>query len=541
MRKDVEYIGELREITIRDLRNMSNLSEKELFDIARKSNKTNAEQNEWKWGDSYTDANEYNGNHYAYDDYRIEVMDFLFYTHDIRNYEAKKAKDGKGEYFNRKGFDYSGSDTERYRKKKVQKKIEMEYNGTYIPSVDKVVNYGRSKNILRPKKVGSISPRCIRRYIQFRLDGPSMVERMIPHLDTIQVLTLKIRQFIAEAAPPGLAIDINGIVETNLQIEGIDDPYDLIKLYKQKGIILYDGVDPVTGSPKNGKTVEFLPNGIQDQLVSFYNAIREEIQAIREETGINEARDATSPDAKALVGIQKLQLMNSNNSTREIYEAFRHIFQGTGEGIGRMIQDKIHFEGSIDQYESVIGELGVESLKKLEKDITMAVLGIVVEALPGEVELEQLNMDIGRALESGMIELEDSMEIRRQPNIKKAERMLIHRKKKKRERDMQEAQMKEQMIGQREQQTAMAAAEADRMKKEAEAQFKIQLAQAETEFKKQLQEQKAADDARIEHIKGKYELEKIRLAAELNLEGSKHAPAPKVMPDPDDTTSELTQ
>ena len=42
---------------------------------------------------------------------------------------------------------------------------------------------------------------------------------------------------------------------------------------------------------------------------------------IRDVTGLNEARDGTTPDKDALVGLQKLAAANSNVATRHILQA----------------------------------------------------------------------------------------------------------------------------------------------------------------------------------------------------------------------------
>ena len=42
---------------------------------------------------------------------------------------------------------------------------------------------------------------------------------------------------------------------------------------------------------------------------------------IRDVTGLNEARDGTTPDKNALVGLQKLAAANSNTATRHILQA----------------------------------------------------------------------------------------------------------------------------------------------------------------------------------------------------------------------------
>ena len=54
-------------------------------------------------------------------------------------------------------------------------------------------------------------------------------------------------------------------------------------------------------------------------LIQTYNYY---LQMIRDVTGLNEARDASSPDPDSLVGLQKLAAANSNTATR-------HILQGS--------------------------------------------------------------------------------------------------------------------------------------------------------------------------------------------------------------------
>ena len=42
---------------------------------------------------------------------------------------------------------------------------------------------------------------------------------------------------------------------------------------------------------------------------------------IRDVTGLNEAKDGSTPDTNALVGVQKLAAANSNTATRHILQA----------------------------------------------------------------------------------------------------------------------------------------------------------------------------------------------------------------------------
>ena len=53
-------------------------------------------------------------------------------------------------------------------------------------------------------------------------------------------------------------------------------------------------------------------------LIGTYNYY---LQMIRDTTGLNEARDGSTPDKNALVGVQKLAAANSNTATRHILQA----------------------------------------------------------------------------------------------------------------------------------------------------------------------------------------------------------------------------
>ena len=45
------------------------------------------------------------------------------------------------------------------------------------------------------------------------------------------------------------------------------------------------------------------------------------LQMIRDVTGLNEARDGSTPASDSLVGLQKLAIANSNTATRHIVQA----------------------------------------------------------------------------------------------------------------------------------------------------------------------------------------------------------------------------
>lgn len=478
---DTEYQAEKVLMSIGDLRKRDikgEVTEKQWFEIAKScSNKYGNAS--WRFGNSYSSTNEYGGNPYSYSDYRVEVLDFVFYTTDDRTYTEQDDKFGN-RHISRRDYGYKKPKKSKKNIEVINKEIEMSYEGLWLPNSEILLGYGRTKNILRPmgKDGKSVSPKLIRRYVYFEPNlrngsSTSFVRTIMPNLDTIQLLVLRKRHIIAEMNPTGVAVDVSGIADVMAALEE-EDPMKIVKLYKQKGILFYSRTD-VNGDPVNGTPIHELGNPFAQALIGIDNAIINEIESIRSNGGINDARDGSSPDKDALVGIEKMRLLASNNTTREIYKAFTDgIFAKAGKCAARMVQCKVEYNNGISEYDNIIGEQGVKSIE-FAKSITMAQLGVKVEALPTDDQIESLLKVLDMSLANKEIRVEDHLEIKRISNVKKAERLLIYRKKVYAAEKMEEFKQKEEITAEREKSSAMAAAEAQVVKDESKAKSQMQI------------------------------------------------------------------
>jgi len=489
---DVEYQAELYNMTIREVRKMASdrVSEEELFRIAKQS-AGKYDNPKWTFGNYYSEGYGYNDSQYAYDDYRVQVLDFVFYSTDTKVYE-KKDKKGGGFYMNPKSLDYKAPKNSKSFKKRLDDQYRVAYTGIWAIDTDIMINYGREKNMVRPE--GSAAdrdndPRLINNFIVIEPnirngESMSMVDYMRPTLDEMQLLVLKMRHIVAEAAPPGIAIDVSALNNLDLGDSKVT-PKEVIAMWKQKGIMLYDGEDD-SGNQMNRKPIEELVNGVQGALQPLVQQWLFKLEALRLVTGMNDAVDGSTPDKDALVGIQKMRVLASNNATRETYKAFLSILEGVGKALVPMIKMKIqHFDGW-KEYQNVIGSEGVRSIDMTPERIRLSNLGIKVEALPNDEDIERLNMEIQRSLDQKEIRLEDAIEIRRVMNPKKAEQYLIYRRKQYRKEALEEMRAKEEITMQREQQAAMAAAQAEQLKEQARTQREQAVQQQEYDLKMQL-------------------------------------------------------
>lgn len=534
---DVEYQGELHEVTIRELRRLSDgtLSEEELFQIAQDAANRNENYN-WIYGNQYNNAGEYNGQEYSYDDYRIQVLDFVYYTTDLKVYEKKKKKNG-GYYMNKKDVNYTPPERSNRKKERIDKEYQMSYGGMWAVDANKMVYYGKSKNIVRPEDptgIKSIDPRMIKDFIVIEPNirggqSTSLVDIMKPTLDEMQLLVLKMRHILAEVAPPGASIDVSALNNLQLGTDGVT-PTEVISMWKNKGILIYDGEDD-SGNPMNRKPIEEMLNGVQGALVPLVNQWMFKLETLRTTTGINDAADGSSPDKDALVGIQKLRIISANNATREIYQAYLEgILQPVGSALVPMIKTKIQYLDGVQEYQNVISREGVRAIEFTPKAVSLCRLGIKVEALPNAEDIQILDANIQRSLDSQEIRLEDAIEVRRIMNPKKAERYLIYRRKKYQEEKMKEFQQKEQMTSQREQQAAMAAAEAEKVKEAARAEREIAVKEAELRFKMELDDHQTKNKIQIVDREGYWKerhIEEAETAEDTGIDANQDGGTPK--------------
>tara|TARA_R110000787_G_scaffold1558_4_gene6770 strand:- start:3485 stop:4360 length:876 start_codon:yes stop_codon:yes gene_type:complete len=213
---------------------------------------------------------------------------------------------------------------------------------------------------------------------------------------------------------------------------------------------------------------------------------------IRDVTGLNEARDGSTPDKDALVGLQKMAANASNTATRHILQASLYISVRTAENISLRIADVLSFDLTAESLKSSISSFNVGTLEEI-KDMNLFDFGIYLELEPDEEEKAMLEQNIQVALQSGQIFLEDAIDIREIKNLKLANQLLKLKRKKKQEQDQANQQKMIQAQAEANAKAAEQAAMAEVQKQEALANTEIQIQQA----KAQMELQKMQNAAQI--------------------------------------------
>jgi hypothetical protein len=367
---------------------------------------------------------------------------------------------------------------------KIEKKIEVWYEGVMVMGTNIVLKWELAKNMIRPK---SASQNAMANYVacaprMYKGNIESLLRRMVPFADLIQMTHLKLQQVIQKVVPDGVFIDADGLNEVDLGNGATYNPEDALKLYFQTGSVV--GRSYTQDGEFNNARVpiqELSKNSGQAKIASLIGSYNHYMQMLRDVTGLNEARDGSMPDPNSLVGLQKLAALNSNTATRHILDGVLDITRDLAVALSCRISDALEYYPYKDEFIMQIGKYNVELLNEI-KDLHIYDFGIFIEVAPDDEQKQQLEQNIQMALSRDAIDLDDAIDIREVRNVKLANQLLkVKRKKKEKARqefEMQKIQQQQQAQMQSQQMAAQVAAQ----KLQMETQSKMQIAQAEAGF-----------------------------------------------------------
>ena len=234
---------------------------------------------------------------------------------------------------------------------------------------------------------------------------------------------------------------------------------------------------------------------------------------IRDVTGLNESRDASTPDVNALVGVQKLAAANSNVATRHILQAGLYLTLKTCENIALRVNDSLMFPLTRMALINSITNFNTQTLDEL-MTVNLHDFGIFIELEPDEEEKSKLEENIQTALRTQSINLEDAIDIRQVNNLKLANQ-LLRKKRKEKQEEQQESKMAEiEAQGQAQSETAERSALAEMQKQEALTSSKVQIEQAKAQFEMEKLQTEAKIKRELMGLEFDYQMQLAKLASQ---------------------------
>lgn len=408
---DIYYVGEVKKISKADIKRINpDLSNDDLEKLSSSN---------LLW-------NDYNGtNNSAHIDDTVEVLYFTYKTSNDIIYKVKQNKNGGNKAIKRDGS-FKSPRNKDAKFKKIVKTIDVEYNGIISLGSQTLIKWELAKNMVRPKSasIGIVPTYSIIKPRTYNGINESLVQRMIPFADLIQITHLKLQQVISKVVPDGVYIDVDGIADIDLGDGGTYNPTKALEMFLQTGSVI-GRTQTSEGDYSQGSIPikELSTNSGNQKIQSLITTYNHYLQSIRDVTGLNEAIDASTPSSESLVGVQKLAILNSNTATRHIQDAGVYITKKLAQGISYMISDILEVPDLRKSFISSIGKVNVNILDDI-KQLHNHDFGIFIELAPDDEERAQLENNMQQALVAGQLDVADIIDIREIRNLKLANQLL---------------------------------------------------------------------------------------------------------------------
>jgi hypothetical protein len=487
---DIYYVGEVKTIPINELaKEFDHLTELDLEEI----HNTSSKRHTLGRGINELDKN------------KVQVLYFNYKTYMNNVYKLKETSTG-GERAIEKPDTFNPPSDKEGGYSRLQRVVECVFEGAVILGTDKLVKWNRAENMMRDKSdfnkvrmnYSIVAPRMYEGRIE------SIVSRITGFADTIQLTHLKLQQVMSRMVPDGVYLDADGLAEVDLGNGTNYNPQEALNMFFQTGSVVGRSLTQ-DGDQNPGRVPiqQIASSAGQDKIGSLINTYNYYLQMIRDVTGLNEARDASMPDPKSLVGVQKLAAANSNVATRHILLGSMFLTTETAKNLSLRISDILEYSPTADAFVQAIGAHNVGTLSEMT-ELYLYDFGIFIELEPDEEQKQMLENNIQTALAQGLIDLDDAIDLREVRNIKLANQLLKIKRKKKQDRD-QEIQ----------QQNMQAQAQANAQAQQAAAQAEIQKNQAKVAEELKIEATKA--DAKLRHLREEAAVKKELMQFEFDL------------------------
>jgi len=471
---DIYYCGEVKNIPINELKKQfPHLTDEDLSEIQEQPEQSSYQAT--KHGTNSTDNLDSN---------IVTVLYFNYKTYANEVFKVKTLGSG-GEKAIQKDDSFNPPEDGNFVR--VSKAIEVLYEGALLVGTKKLLKWELAQNMLRSKSdytkvklnYNIVAPRMYKGKIE------SLVRRITGFADMIQLTHLKLQQVLARMVPDGVYLDIDGLAEVDLGNGTNYNPQEALNMFFQTGSVVGRSLTQ-EGDMNPGKVpIQEIASGSGgaklQSLIQTYNYY---LQMIRDVTGLNEARDGSTPDKNALVGIQKMAAANSNTATRHILQSGLFLTTELAHALSLRISDLLEYSPTRDAFIQAVGAHNVATLSELS-ELYLYDFGIFIELSPDEEEKQLLENNIQMALQSNSVELEDAIDVRNIKNLKLANQVLKIRRQKKTARDQQVAERNMQVQAQANAQAAQQAAAAEAQKEQLAVQGKAQLVQVESQAEMQ--------------------------------------------------------
>ena len=482
---DKYYEGVVDTITLSDLRRESDFDDETLRKIAKSYTRVNSTK-------LVRDFDSCNMDDLL--DYKIDVLRFAYKTSKRITYK-KKIRNGETIKVGRKDDNYVAPD--RKDVGVVSGVYDTWLEGNYIVGTKHIYGWKECENNYDDIMNKAMSPFVTVAYDIYENRLRSFTDNIEAPARQLQKISLKIQHLVNELTPDLKEIDLDQLAELDDGKGGVKKETweTALTLMGTKGVIFKKRINLGEDGMKDGSAARPLPAQQGSALGVLLNTWAHYYNLIRENTGVNPARDGSMP-SDALVGINQMAQLASNTVTRDIVEKSVLFKKKICEVISTRIHTIFSYKDAKkvrEVYENVVGKNMLDAMEVL-KDRNLHEFGFTFEMMPTAEEIKNFNDILNLAIQEQNIDVEIVFQTRQlaKVNIKKAiEYLMYHRRKRikqRQEEQMMLAENKSKNDSMAAQSKIQAEAMAYQGKKQVDLQYESQLAQIEIMKHKALKE-----------------------------------------------------
>jgi len=458
--RDKVRIGEYIEMTISELKQLAGnqFTEKEYKEMANMGGKNKT------FGQGAFTTDYYEETYtYPYDHEKITILDAEWFSDDERTTKISKDRFGNPQR-ERVSRDFlpKGVSDDMYKEEHkgeryiVRRKIKNRYRAMWVVDTDFIFNFGLATDMAR--QAGSLADTELS-YQLYTTNFDSIMRRIIPALDQIQINWLQFQNHVARSRPAGLSIEMSALENLSMG-KGKErmTPKEALRLYFDTGILVWR-MKQWSGASAQWRPVDELNNGLNDAAAQHFQNIIGLIDILRNILGLNQVQDASTPNPDIGKFVTETASQATAHALTYIYHAEKEIYERTAKAGALLLPDIIKRGKS----KGLIEALGTKTFNffQTNMDLTHYEFSLKIETGPTQDQQVRMAQYIQASLEKQEISTETAVMLENEQNPYKQVALLRHHKRLRRE----EAQADQQAVAKMEEEkninSANAAAEAE--------------------------------------------------------------------------------
>lgn len=333
--------------------------------------------------------------------------------------------------------------------KYIKSTTKVSYKASWILGTDYMHDYGLRENQNRKLSSWWDTDLDIQLYAWnfYKMQFTGIAERLIALEDQACMTWFNLQNLANKLVPYLINMEMNSIEGAFPYGKGgtKGKPSDVIDFIFSNFVVPYRASDLQSRNP-NFKPVSIEASGQLQAFGMLYDKLERTLEYMRQVSGLNEATDASTINAKNLNSTNEAMVESTNNAIYPIVNAKKNILLRTADAIIQKIQIAVQL-GKIEGYAKALGTNAVDFFR-IDPDISLHELGIFIDDAPTKAQREALWQDANIKESQGLLTIGDKAFLMTVRNLKEAYALLDYKIQKRKEEQQQFALQQTQATAQ---------------------------------------------------------------------------------------------